>query len=82
MYPYVICFCGRPLGDLYDFFKAAREELMQQAHERLGEKIKPMFMRTADDIKIQLKEVLDALNLHTECCRIHILTQVEFDELY
>jgi DNA-directed RNA polymerase subunit N (RpoN/RPB10) len=81
MYPYILCVCGRSSGDLYDAYKAMREELHQQAFEDYGD-IDPMFVPVCDDIEVKTGPILDALGLELVCCRTHMMTQVEFKDLY
>ena len=65
MYPNIICFCGCPLGHLYNAFKAMCIKHRNGPHpdEPIG-------------------YILDALNITKDCCRMRIMTNVEFKNYY
>lgn len=83
MYPWIVCFCGKSLGDLYDAFKAMRIEKYKEA---LGEDdfgtIDPALFAITEDVQIELIDVFEQLGVKKECCRMHLHTQVEFSEFY
>lgn len=80
MYPYIVCYCGRSIGDLFDVFKAMRNELYMTT---FGHTVfDPSMLAIMPDLQVELGEVLDNLHLHLDCCRARMLTQVEFKELY
>lgn len=81
MYPYVVCYCGRSLGDLYDLFCAMRLSKYAEIYPETGG-IDPSLLATAEDGRVELGDVLDALGLHLDCCRVRMITQVEYKELY
>ena len=83
MYPYITCYCGRSLGDLYDLFKEMRLKKyinFMKEHPELN--IDPYMIPYCDDISIPLRDVFEALNINLQCCRARMLTQVEYKELY
>ena len=80
MYPYIVCYCGRSLGDLFDVFKAMRSELYTATFGHV--QFDPSMLAIIPDLQVELGEVLNSLHLHLDCCRARMLTQVEFKELY
>lgn len=82
MYPFIVCFCGRALGDLYDAFKAMRQARYLETYGELEDVIDPRILAVTEDLHMVLGDVLDMLGLHQVCCRTHMLTQVEFKEIY
>jgi DNA-directed RNA polymerase subunit N (RpoN/RPB10) len=80
MYPYIVCYCGRALGHLYDVFNTIRRERL--AEEFGEEALDPTMIAIIQDVQIELGDVLDQLHLHNECCRVRMITQVEFKEVY
>lgn len=80
MYPFIVCFCGRALGDIYDLFCAMRSA--KQARMFEGIDIDPSYVPIVDTIQIDLLDVFDSLGLHMDCCRTRMLTQVEFKTIY
>lgn len=80
MYPYIVCCCGRSIGDLFDVFSAMRSELYLITFGQT--KFDPALLPIMPDLKVELGEILDNLHLHHDCCRVRIMTQVEFKELY
>lgn len=80
MYPYIVCHCGRAIGNLYDLFLAVKRERLA---EEFGEEIiDPIMIAVVKDIQIELGDILDDLHLYNQCCRVRMLTQVEFKEVY
>lgn len=82
MYTYIRCYCGRPLGDLWELFKAMRIRAYMKYFEDLGIDISPDRIPISEDIKVELRDVFEQLNIHVPCCKSHLLTQVEFTEYY
>lgn len=70
MYPYIRCFCGRTLGQIYDAYLAYKEALIKEKTKDIN--------KTVD---VPLAEVFEALHIDLECCRSRLLTQVEYKEL-
>jgi len=68
MFPYIQCYsCGRNLGDLYSAFKILRAERMRG---------------NPSDNTVPLGDILTSLGIIKDCCRVRMLTQVEFKEYY
>lgn len=82
MYPYIRCYCGRPLGDIYELFKALRLKAYMKYFEDQGIDISPDCIPFSEDIKVELKDVFTELNIGVQCCKTRLLTQVEFSEYY
>ena len=78
MYPYIVCFCGRSLGDLYDIFKLLREI----KYQKLDSEVDPMLYAITESVQIDLVDVFEQLNIHMDCCRTRMNTQVEFKDIY
>lgn len=82
MYPLILCYCGRCLSDIYDLFRELKSRKFATAYAALGMDIDPVQIAISGELDVELGDVLDQLNLHLDCCRTHIITQVEFKELY
>lgn len=83
MYPHIICFCGRSLGDIYDLFKMLRAERYVAAYKRADAgAIDPAMLAITESIHVDISDILDMLHLHTDCCRMRMQTQVEINSIY
>jgi len=80
MYPYIVCYCGRSLGDLYDLFKELRAAEFRKKFGKL--EIDPGMIATAEDLQVELDGVFKMLHLNLQCCRVRMMSQIEFKELY
>lgn len=87
MYPFIVCFCGRSLGDLRDAFLYLRAKAIEELE--LGGPDAKLFdphsceydaVVAADQAIIET--IFEQLGLHMICCRTHMATQVEFKEYY
>lgn len=78
MYPYILCFCGRALGDVYDLFKQLRHEKYEQVYADVPPINSPEMLSLIDNTQVDLSDVFDALCLDLPCCRMHMAQQVEF----
>jgi len=83
MYPYIVCFCGCSLGDVFDAFKVMRAEKYRQA---LGVSDNaapnPAMLAITNNIDVRLTDIFEQLCITQECCQTRIATQVEFKEFY
>lgn len=89
MLPKVQCDeCGKPISDKYLVFKHMLAELQvefSEAHE-----IKPAYKYLVDNdtksdmdkMAEKVKHILDALNLQLECCRVRMISCIEFNSVY
>lgn len=87
MYPFIVCFCGRSLGDLYDVFCLMRRAKYEQACKKADKNadntdIDPSSIPLTESLQVDLVDVFEQLNLHLDCCRIRIQSQVEFKNIY
>lgn len=81
MYPFIICTCGRSLGDLYDIFAALRNEKYETIGD--GNPSQPL------DISIlsfnngkELMEIWDILHINLECCKTKLTYQQKMSNYY
>lgn len=80
MYPYIVCFCGRELGCLWDLYKAIKQDMYV---EEFGDMIvDPSIIPLTDDLQIEMAPVFEALHINLDCCRARMLAQVEFTDVY
>ncbi len=84
MYPYILCFCGRPLGDLYDAFKALRRYHIAKELDLIddGSEFDPDVYSLLYDIAIPYNEIWEQLAIHTSCCKVHMMTMAEYKDYY
>ncbi len=82
MYPFIVCFCGRDLGSIYDLFTAMRADKYRDAYGDLDYDMDPVVFCISDSLEVDLSEIFESLHLHMQCCRTHINTQVEFKDVY
>ncbi len=83
MYPYIVCFCGCSLGDLYDAFKAMRIDAYKKAlNDSRFEKIDPAMLAITENVDVDLSDVFAQLCITQGCCQVRLITQVEFKDLY
>lgn len=84
MYPYIVCFCGRSLGDIYDLFMAMKAAKRSDAYSKGGLEVDPNLLPISEDVQVDLVDVFDELNMDkdVDCCRVRLMTQVQFKEMY
>jgi len=83
MYPYIVCFCGCSLGDIYDAFKAMRSAKYRKAlNDPDFDKIDPAMLAITENVNVDLSDVFEQLCITQDCCMVRLTTQVEFKELY
>lgn len=82
MYPYIRCFCSRSLGDKYELFKVMRLERYRDYFERTGIRVSPNNIPLADNVRVEVGDILDQLGLTVTCCRTRMITQVEYEDEY
>lgn len=59
-----------------------RLEKYKAEYAKHGLKIDPSLLAISEQVQVSLSEVLDQLNIHVDCCRMRLLSQVEFKDLY
>ena len=80
MYPYILCVCGRSLGEHYDLFKEKRRAIYVEA---FGDHVfDPTMLAIIDKLGVDFSSVFEDLHLTTECCKVKMMTQVEFKDIY
>ncbi len=82
MWPYILCSCGRDIGSIYDVFKLMRISKYSEALSELDDDVDPAILCIIEDIRVELGDVLNSLKIFTMCCRVKLITQVEFKSLY
>lgn len=81
MYPRIICNCGRSLGDLYDLFSEIRKDIYKDQYATIGN-IDPTLLAVTESMPIEMGVYLDKLKLFTSCCRVIMITQISFKEIF
>lgn len=79
MYSYIVCFCGRPIGQLYRAYITLRA-MANEALYKGGAVLHPEFIGPAN-FEASVGDILDKLGLHHHCCRGHMMTFVEFEHV-
>jgi DNA-directed RNA polymerase subunit N (RpoN/RPB10) len=82
MYPYIVCTCGRSIGDIYDLFKILKLEKYNQEFVENELDIDPNLFAISEHIQVELDDIFEILCIKTDCCRAKLMSQVEFKELY
>jgi hypothetical protein len=82
MYPYIICFCGKSLGDIYDMFLAMKHDLYKSHIDEFKITSDAGMSILDSRLSISLVPIFDMCRLDNECCRTHIQKQVQFKEIY
>ena len=78
LYP-IVCSCGNSLGDLSDAYKLLRYKKITAALKAMGKTTPaPDMYATIEALNIHLDDELNQLGLHMTCCRMAMLTAVEF----
>ena len=81
MYCFIICpECGKCLANLYDLYLAMRKDRIE---DFLGEDlidINPYFISILETNGLKVGDILDDLNITKQCCRGHMIAQVEISE--
>jgi hypothetical protein len=80
MYPYILCYCGRSSGDIYDLFKAMRDERIR---EKFGDHtLNPDILAISEDLQVDIGDIFPMLHITCDCCKARLVSQIEFKELY
>ncbi|AMN83591.1 hypothetical protein D5b_00161 [Faustovirus] len=72
MFPYIICTCGRSLGDIYEAYQVEKRNHVK--HDTDVE----MLVESSDSVG----HILDKLHLKEDCCRGKMMTQITFNKYY
>lgn len=70
--------CGLPIGDVAGLFQAARAALVAASLE--AEDVAPAFAPVAG-LQIECGQILDGLGVTELCCRVHLMSGMEFHEI-
>ena len=62
MYPYILCYCGRSLGDIYDIFKIMRINKLIELYSEGHLNIDPALIAISESIKIDLDDVFSSFS--------------------
>jgi DNA-directed RNA polymerase subunit N (RpoN/RPB10) len=82
MYPFILCpTCGNSLGELYPAFCKKREIKYREYCKANKINIQPTY-RFMSQVGLNLGDILDWLELRSDCCRTAMMTQVLFREVY
>ncbi len=78
MYTLIICSCGRPLADIRDLFEAMCRDMFveKMGKDFIGEQVSYVLNNNLDNLSVG--DIFTTLNLHVDCCRKSMLTNVEF----
>jgi DNA-directed RNA polymerase subunit N (RpoN/RPB10) len=75
------CFsCGLPIGDRADLFRTMREKRVRQILQKRG----TIAPQAAIDVGLQVdcSDILDLLGVVEDCCRLHLVSAMEFSDVY
>lgn len=78
MYPLILCFCGRSLGDIYDVYLKIRNKKFADAGLS---KVDPRFIPLTEASNINMEDTFTSLGITMMCCKNHLNSQVEFKSL-
>ncbi len=83
MIPFIVCSCGRSLGDLYDAFAALRMAKYELVFGADAQYVDPVVLAImSDSYEHNLLDEFAALGIELECCRLRIDKQVRFCDVY
>lgn len=82
MFPYVTCWCGRSLGDLFPLYTEMKRRKYEEYNKKHGVNIKPTRVPISSDVRVDVGDILDKLHVHTDCCRARLISQIEYKEYY
>jgi DNA-directed RNA polymerase subunit N (RpoN/RPB10) len=80
MWPYIVCFCGKSIGDIYDAFKVMRADRIAEVYGDV--EFDPVAAALSELLKCDLNDIFDTLHVHNTCCRARLMSQVEFKDIY
>lgn len=80
MYPYILCYCGRPLADIVELFNALRLKAIKA--EKGTKDIAPDRLPMAEVNQASLNDIFKALHIELDCCRARLMTQADYTEYY
>lgn len=82
MYPYIKCpTCNKLLGDKYELYLKMKEQLYSEKTGKLPDNLHSYNNISYNNIDIKTKEIFDILNITNYCCKIKMMTNIEFKSL-
>lgn len=81
MYPFIVCFCGNSVGDIYDLYKAMKLSKYVEVYDETQLDIDPSLLAISDNIQLELSDVFDDLNVDMDCCKTRLMGMVMMTEL-
>lgn len=86
MFPYVVCpSCGWCIGQISPLFDAMRKDRYAAALKEKGIDVDTAnheMIQSNEGVSVELGDILDKLGVRMECCRVKLLTQVQFYSIY
>ena len=82
MYPYIICTCGKSLGDIFEAFELLRCRKYVKYFEQTGKKVSPDNIPYTENVPIDLRDVFVFLDIDLPCCKARCMTQVRYESVY
>lgn len=76
---YILCFCGRTLGDIYPAFREMKKDLFEAAG--LDDIIASNLPIMTEHDQPSLVPIFDQLDIHAQCCRTRLMGIAEFRQL-
>jgi DNA-directed RNA polymerase subunit N (RpoN/RPB10) len=77
MYSYILCYCGRSLGDVADLFDRLRQEKYKKLY---NVEVNAEFIH-AMATQVELNDIFELLHIYLPCCRLRLMTQVKIQDL-
>ena len=82
MYCYIVCpECGYCLAHVYDLYLAMKKDRVEEYLQDQFDDIDPRYLNIYGMDGFKLGDILDDLNVRLQCCRTHMMAQVEIREL-
>ncbi len=83
MIPFIICTCGRSIGDLYDAFAYMRHQAYIAAYGKQRMRLDPSMAAIMRGDNINLSDVFDDLGISADmqCCRGKLAFNVRFQDM-
>jgi DNA-directed RNA polymerase subunit N (RpoN/RPB10) len=83
----VMCKCGRSLAAYYAAFVLQRQKTwieMMKTNGQLkdNEELLPDYLTVSPELQPEMGKFLDQLGFTKECCRIELITTIEFLSIY
>lgn len=82
MYCYIVCpECGYCLAHVFGLYLAMKKKKLEEYLKEHFDDIDPQYLNMHGLYDFKLGDVLDDLQIRLDCCRTHMLAQVEIREL-